>query len=595
MKYIDGKRFRMAVIAAANKLISNEDYLNRINVFPVPDGDTGTNMAATLHAIVVALQAEDELGIDAVSQKVSIEALENARGNSGVILAQFFYGLAEELGKKKSVSTREFAEAVQSARRYAYSAMADPREGTILSVITMMSNTWSEMSAREDDFEIILRQCIGNCQKELADSPNKLQVLKDAAVVDAGAQGFVNMLEGVLEFMGKGRLDELIDTFRKLVNHREEKEGPVVFNPDLKYRYCTECLVEGSDFNREIIGKELHALGDSIILAGTPTKLKLHIHTNEPEAVFELMGKYGNVRNQKADDMKKQSESAAQENKNRIAVVVDSIADLSEEYLSKYDIHVVPIRVAFGNDQYIDKITLDTRTFYEKLRSSPVFPKTSQPSPKDFTNMYRHLLSHYGEIISVHVSKNLSGTYQAALNAAKQVDPDRIHVVDSKSGGLALGIIAIRAVEKLNAGGSVTDALKEIYALSENRSIFILFETLEYIVKGGRLNANVGKILTKFKIMPLITYDDEGRLGKAGIVRPGEKAWPVVLKKWRKSFGENLTDIGIMHANDPQKAARLQLYLEKEFPQARYFISEIGPGVGSYSGPGTLGVVAFSK
>lgn len=592
--YLDGMRFKVALIAGGHNLIANQNNLNKINVFPVPDGDTGTNMAATIHAILSGLRGEAEPAFHTVSRTVAANALEHAHGNSGVILAQFFVGIAEGAREKMKVSAADFSLALKQARHYAYEAMLDPREGTILSVIRVMEETWQSLSARVHDFGTILERSLERCREELAHSPEKLKVLKQANVVDAGALGFINFLEGVAHFIHSGKLESVEES----LTHIQNLEAATIANDaadQITYRYCTECLVDGTEISRETLVPELSALGDSIILAGTRDTLKLHIHTDEPERVWNLMATYGSVRGKKADDMKAQVEDR-QSHRKPIALVVDSLADLPQDLIEAHDIHVVPIRVQFGTKQYTDRVNLDTRTFYRLLKEEKDFPRTSQPTPADFINLYKHLLDHHDQVISLHIAEKLSGTYGSAVNAARQIDPDRIHVVDSRSGGLALGIIALRAAELIEEETDLVDVLKEIEKLSRNRKIYILFNTLDNIIRGGRLNKRIGRLLTRLNLMPVITYTPEGSLGRAGFMKKdGTRPARIIKRLQRELKDQQPTEIGIMHGNDPQAAARFQLQVEEAFPHSRIIVSEIGPGIGSYAGEGTLAIVTFTQ
>jgi uncharacterized protein len=591
ISYLNGHRFRLAIIAAARELIANQDYLNKINVFPVPDGDTGTNMASTLHTIIVALRSSDQPEIDLMSQIISDSALEGARGNSGVILAQFFYGLAMELEGKKNVNTREFAQAVESARQQSYSAMADPREGTILSVISEFSQCWRELSETEDNYAVIMAEAQNRCQAELERSPYKLKVLGKAKVLDAGAQGFVNMLEGINKFIQGGKVKEMVTDFLDIFSPLP-KEVDVAFDPDVKYRYCTECIVDGSSFDRETIRQQLQELGDSLILAGSLKRLKLHIHTDEPEKVFEILEEYGSVRHKKADDMKKQVQSR-RENRG-IAIVVDSTSDLSEELLQENNIHVVPVRLSFGNQSFIDQVTITSSQFYTKLKAAVDLPKTSQPAPRDFENMYRYLSSHYREIISLHVSQAMSGTIQSAEKATSALDQKRIHIFDSRATSLSLGILAIKAAHYLNEGLSAAEIIRLLEKHRDAGRVYILFDTLEFVIRGGRLNPSVGKILSKIGLMPILTFNKKGLFAKAGFARRGSSGMDKIIAKVRSELKDTqATDIGIIHANAPEKG---RLFLEKAkaaFPNARFYFNEIGPALGVHAGPGTLGIVVF--
>lgn len=280
----------------------------------------------------------------------------------------------------------------------------------------------------------------------------------------------------------------------------------------------------------------------------------------------------------------------------KVAIVVDSLADLPQNVIQQHGIHVVPIKIRFGETEYTDRVDLDTLTFYNMLQNSEDFPKTSQPPPGDFSKLYTQLLEDHDHILSLHISSQLSGTYSSAVSAAERVAADKITVIDTKSGGLAEGIIALRAVEQLEKGKELDAVLNEINKLIEDRTIYIVFKSLDYIVKGGRLNAKVGSVLTKLKLMPLITYTPEGSLGRAGIVRKNSQTIEKLVNRIKKELaGKSATEIGVMHAAASSAGEDLMNSLKTAFPEARHLLAEIGPGIGAYAGPGTLAVVYFTK
>ena len=207
IKYIDGKRFIRGIKVGAYKIVNHQDYLNKINVFPVPDADTGTNMAATMKTIVDNIQ-EDTNQIDEATKNIANSALEGARGNSGVILAQFFYGLAKGIGKNKRLTTIQFGEAVNSAKSHAYEALSKPREGTILSVIKDWAENIYENSKKIFDFQELLNHSLEVARHSLEKTRTKIEAMRNANVVDSGAQGFVYILEGISNFINRGRSEE---------------------------------------------------------------------------------------------------------------------------------------------------------------------------------------------------------------------------------------------------------------------------------------------------------------------------------------------------------------------------------------------------
>ena len=211
IKYIDGIRFYRSIVVGINNLISRQDYLNQINVFPVPDGDTGTNMAFTVNEILEGTSGTVSSKIGEMSQQVADLALDGARGNSGAILAQFFVGLSESLEGKDKMSVEDFAKAFKKASDNAWDALSDPQEGTILTIFKDIAKFLSDYTSdsNNNDFVPLMDACLKEAQKSLDNTPKQMQLLQKAGVVDAGAQGFVDLLEGINDFIQSGRLKDL--------------------------------------------------------------------------------------------------------------------------------------------------------------------------------------------------------------------------------------------------------------------------------------------------------------------------------------------------------------------------------------------------
>ena len=282
IKYIDGFRLQRAFQAGINHVITRKDYLNKINVFPVPDGDTGTNMAFTLATISEETKSNNNKQVSKVADAIADASLNGARGNSGSILAQFFVGFADGVSQLQKLTPKRFSQAIRTAKNYSYDALSEPKEGTILSVISDWADSVKNIHEKHDDFVKILDFAFEEAKESLRKTPEKLAILKKSGVVDAGAQGFVDFLEGIKHFIENGEVDD-VDT-SAIAEPVENFE--VDINDD--YRFCTECLVAGDDINRIKLKEQLMNLGSSIVLAGSKKKAKIHIHTNDPQAIFTL-------------------------------------------------------------------------------------------------------------------------------------------------------------------------------------------------------------------------------------------------------------------------------------------------------------------
>src|SRR5688572_4189766 len=335
---LDGVALSAALRTGIHRLISREELINKINVFPVPDGDTGTNLALTLQAVLAALRTLTDAHAGQTLTGVADAALDGARGNSGAILAQFLLGVGDRAGHLAEIDARVFADAVGGGAAYARESLAEPREGTILSVLTDFAAACERaVGSGVRDFRALFREALVAARRSLEATRDQLEILRKANVVDAGALGFVELVAGMSAYLDTGIAPEG-DGDIELLRGEDSAAGS---QQNLEHRYCTECLVTGDDIDRRHLREEASSLGSSLVVAGTQRKLRLHLHLNEPAKLFELAARYGTVSGEKADDMQRQQEMAHHDAGRRVAVVIDSAADLPEPVLEALDIHVV--------------------------------------------------------------------------------------------------------------------------------------------------------------------------------------------------------------------------------------------------------------
>ena len=581
INYINGVRLHRSVTAGLHRVVSRQEYLNKINVFPVPDGDTGTNMAYTLTTIEEGIRDKVYKDIKRMSMAIADSALDGARGNSGAILAQFFVGFADGIKEKSSLTAKEFAEAVIHAKNYAYDALTHPREGTILSVMKAWAESLLESCNSSKDILLMLSKGLKDAQTSLEETPKHLDVLAKAGVLDAGAQGFVDMLEGIHNYITSGKI---IESELQVI---EEENESIDIIANEKYRYCTECIIIGDDIHRRKLQEKLMDLGDSIVLAGTKAKAKVHIHSDLPREVFSVCSKYGTVTNEKTDDMIKQQSDAHKEHF-PIAVIVDSGCDLPEEILESLNIHVIPVRLNFGDVHYVDKVSLTSQEFWKEMKNNPIHPQTSQPSPGDFRRQYQFLSSHYDSAISIHIPKKLSGTFQSAVTASKTVSNFPIEVSDSINGSVGMGLIAMSAAEAVQDGKNFNEVCKILENAINNTTIYIGFDKLDNVVKGGRISHTVKKIANFFRINPIITFKEEG-IKTIGITF-GNNNKADKFKKFAESKipkNQNFR-VGIAHTQMKKFASKWSKDLQKRFGDDNVVLTEVGPALGVHSGPGSL-------
>ncbi len=590
MQELSGYGLRRALLAGAERVIAQRDELNRINVFPVPDGDTGTNMAFTLAAVSNAIRRGRAPHFGEVMRRAASEAIDGARGNSGAILAQFFQGVSEAVADRRKVTPAALAEATSSGSRLAREALAEPREGTILSVIAAFAAEMQRtVAAGARDFRTSFGPALARARRALDDTPQQLAVLRSAGVVDAGGLGFVDMLEGIDEFIRTGRHSPATappaDAGEAGVDMPESRH-----DESETHRWCTECIVSGESVDRLALKASLLALPlTSLVLAGTREKVRVHAHVDEPALLFETCARHGRVSSEKADDMRRQVASSHQA-RDRVAIVVDSGADVPGEALEQLDIHVVPVRISIGARDYLDKVSLSPREFYRELRDSPVPPRTSQPPPGDFRRLFEFLLSHHRDLVYVGLSRALSGTLQSGESAAARVDPAHARVVDTNHGSAAQALIAIDAAEAAAAGYSADEIVARVRAASRKATLFAVVRDLSYGVRGGRAPKLVVPLQRFTRCVPIVRSTASGKLGFGGVLW-GRSDVPqrFAAAVARQLDPERAWRIIVGHCDAPEDAAIASETLRARVPNiARLWTIEAGSAIGAHAGPGSL-------
>jgi hypothetical protein len=363
---------------------------------------------------------------------------------------------------------------------------------------------------------------------------------------------------------------------------------------DSEYRYCTECIVTGTDIDRRKLREALSGLGDSLVLAGTKRKAKIHIHVNDPDLVFDTGREYGDVSAEKADDMHRQVHISHDATR-KFAVITDSVADITDEDMERLDIHMVPARIQFGGRGYLDKVSITTEEFFTELASNPNHPTTSQPSPGDFRRQFQFLASHFSDVISINLTAAASGTFAAAeLAAARTNAHGQIHVINSRNASMGQGQLVVFAAECAKAGASAEKTLAAVEALVPLTRTFALLSDLRYAVRGGRLPAWVKTVADVLRFIPIIRTTTDGRIATASFMLGNHnRIVRFVRHIARRVAADGLLDIGIAHAICPDDAAELEHHLRKQIAEiSRLSVTSLGAGFGVHGGPGTLLVSA---
>lgn len=275
-------------------------------------------------------------------------------------------------------------------------------------------------------------------------------------------------------------------------------------------------------------------------------------------------------------------------------IVTDSTSDIPEELVSKYDIHVVPLRLMFGEETFQDGVDISAEVFYKRLVQSEQLPTTSQASPADYMQVYENIMTlHPGSpIISIHISSGLSGTYQSAVLAKSLMeDPPEITVVDSKSASYGFGLLVVQAARLAAEGKSADEILASIEQMRQQRKLYFLVDTLEYLQKGGRIGKAAAIIGNLLNIKPILSIDEDGIIYAVEKVRGRKKAITRMIERFQEDLGgiRNI-NVAVGHTADPASADPVLEELSRHYSLEEVVLTNVGPVVGSHVGPGTLAV-----
>lgn len=819
IKVLNSMRLTKLLIAASRWLSKYADVLNDLNVYPVPDGDTGTNMSMTLQAVENELiKLNHEPNMKELVEIVSEAILLGARGNSGTILSQIIQGFLSSIGDKEEITVDDVIKAFGMAKERAYQAVSEPVEGTMLTVIRRVAEEAAVYQGNKDDFILFLVHLKNVAKEAVEETPNLLPKLKEAGVVDAGGKGIFYVLEG---FEKSVTDPEMLKDLERIVQSQAKRKERMEYTfqepQDIKFRYCTEFIIEEGTFDLEGYKKEISSLGDSMVCAQTTHKTKTHIHTNNPGQVLEIAIKYGQLNNIKIENMafqhknllvsekeiksdnryiiknensgemayfaivdnrklgeyyleagatgilvggqtqnpsvhdieegikkiqsnkiillpnnkniistakivaerskkdilvletksmlegyylvknkEEKLETIVEKVKNNysieitqavrdtriddieikvgdyialvngkikeknkdlqelvetitqkyisdeslniiisygkeadkkvnkvfeklenidkkelfveqenyhyyiyieqrdlslpeIAIVTDSTSDLTPELMGDLNIDIIPLKIKIGEDYYKDGIELTKRDFWKRVTSESIIPKTSQPSPAEFKEIYERLFKKgYKKIISIHISSKLSGTQQAARVAKGMVARgENITIVDSKAVAMSLGYQVLEAARLAREGMSEENILSRLEQLQDRIKLYFVVNDISYLEKGGRIGRASSVIGGFLKVKPILKLENgeisvQGKVfGESGalgymerLIRAESKKTSMILyTAWGGTRKELLNADEIKN----QQSGNNKIEYRGRF--------EIGATIGAHSGP----------
>ena len=411
MQKINSQLLKDMFLGGANNLINNKDYVDKLNVFPVPDGDTGTNMSLTLKSAIEEVEKANYDNLKSLGEAITKGSLMGARGNSGVILSQILRGFSKYIETKEELDILDFAYALDNARKVAYKAVIKPVEGTILTVIRETATYAREVCENYDNFDIFFDDLLKKANESLQNTPNLLKELKNAGVVDSGGQGLVFFIDGMVKTFKGEELALRIDSNNSNSNKLFEEDIHIL-DEEPEFGYCTEFMLKTDKLEPIQLQEKIEHMGNSLIVVGSDNIIKVHIHSNNPGKVLEIAGEYGELDRMKIENMRLEFRERLEQNKQA------HNKEQEIKYENKKDFTIIAVSAGKG----IDNIMRDSGVDYIIEGG-----QTMNPSTNDFINAIDKI-----EQNDIFIFPNNSNIIMAA-NQAKDISSKNVKVIPTKN------------------------------------------------------------------------------------------------------------------------------------------------------------------
>jgi len=456
----------------------DKEQINKINVFPVPDQDTGNNLAATLKGVKEAVEDKEFNSIEELSNSALDGALTAAQGNTGIIYTGFLAGFFPVIAKETSVDAKKLGEAFMKGFERAKDSIQNPKEGTMLDVIQAFASGINEKADEEKDIVKVLYHALEKANAALLDTPNKMEVLKKAGVVDAGGLGFLMILETYLD-----TLKEQSDPSAIKSIEAEGLNRPKRFVQILSNRYEVVALLEDGDYSEKQMKEKLHHLGNCLDVIQVGERTKIHIHTDAPYEVRDIIKKMGSIESLRIEDMAKEVTGEKSVENVSIGIVVDERAGLSAKIVAHYGIEVIPLKISWPEGENIQGENICQRIKEAKKQGVVSRPKIEPISPEFFMESFKKQLEKFEDILCIVSSSKLSKNYEAAVKGREMlnyVEREHVFVIDSRSLSAGQSLLALEALEMITEQRKIREILKKLDTTTLKTNLYCIVERSDW-------------------------------------------------------------------------------------------------------------------
>lgn len=475
MDYISQNELKKMLLFSSERIERDKEQINKINVFPVPDQDTGNNLSATLEGIKSNIEDKNFESIAELSDSVLDGALTSAQGNTGIIYTGFLAGFFPCIAEEKEVSAEKMGIAFEKGYERARESIQDPKEGTMLDVIKAFALAIKDYSKKEKDIVKNFYFALEKANEALLDTPNKMEVLKKAGVVDAGGLGFLMILETYLDTLKEQEEDPFV------IKTKQETEimKPKRFIQILSNRYEVVALLDNGYCDEKQIREKLDPLGNCLDIIKIKNRTKIHIHTDMPYEVRDIIKKMGNIESLRIEDMAKEVTGQKSVENVSIGMVIDERAGLSPKIISHYDIEVIPLRIIWEEGENVAGENVCQRIKEAKEKGISSCPKIEPILPEFFMESYKTQLQKFDDVLCIVSSSALSNNYDSALKGRdllSEEEKSHIYVIDSKNISAGQSILILEALEMIAEQRKIEEIVRKIDKTIDKVNLYCIVE-----------------------------------------------------------------------------------------------------------------------
>lgn len=589
MDTLTPKQFLGMIKSGAIHVVAHEQELNQLNVFPIADKDTGTNLASMMGYLVkiVPISATWESLFTELTQA----CLFSGCGNSGLIFSQYFYGLSQVNVAGNELSSESLAEMFQKGAKAALLAVSEPKSGTILTVMQVCADT-ALANQHLTDVIALLAICLDASQRALAETPKQLAILDRYDVVDAGAQGFVYFVQGMRDFLisDPAIQEKLLAETTVATSHVAPEMHAFTEVPNKQFCFETIISLKDKSLSDLAIKQSLASYGDSIVIAHAQNMVRIHLHTDRPMQVTETLIKLGSIVYQKLDDMKMQYHLSQQQNM-PLALVTDSMADVPAEWLHGLGIYVLPIQVKIDGHSFLDKQTISTDQAVKMLSDPKIVRGTAAPAAQSISRLLHMLVQQHPHIIVLTIARTLSSTYDAIINQARMLNEPSLQVVDSSRNSVSQGLLLLYAAQLRAQREGAEQIVAKLEQAKAQVKQLIAIDSLSTLVQSGRVSRFAGFLGKIAMLKPIISIDLDGKPKIAAIAfsaKGNRKKLVKLLKKAQST--QTIKTIAIAHSNASAASEEVANACQQAINLKPLYVSECSSTALVHVGPGSIAV-----